>query len=316
MMAYGISFFILFMFATIVIRNWDKEQASEKSKLEMRKKQSKTSFRELAMKKKLEELLEKRTSITKKMKMESELIQAGFDLTYGEFRMITISVGIVTAIIFLIAMHNLIAAVILGVIAAFIPKQIADFLRNRRMLILEKQIGSFIKLSIERYSAHGDFAKALRDTVDDFKRQEPMYTELKRMRAELDVGKPVSDVLRDLYHRLGNVYLLKLVQFYEISSDLGTQESRKELMGEVHMQYTENQKHKMLLRKEIAGPKREAFIMMAAIPVMVVYQFFMNPDYSDFMLHTGLGQMGLAGILVVITFSIWFINKKIGAPLE
>jgi tight adherence protein B len=205
---------------------------------------------------------------------------------------------------------------VLAFIGFVLPSQFMDYLRNRRMLVIEKQVGSFIKLAIERYASHGDFSKSLRDTTDDFKGQEPMYSELKQMKVELDLGKPTTEVLRDMHRRIGNKYLLLFADFYEIASSLGTRDARTELLGEVFKQYRENQQHKSMLRKEIAGPKMEAYIMLGVIPLMMLYQTLSSVEYVEFMLHTTVGQIGLTGIMSVMVGAVWFINKKIGAPIE
>lgn len=304
------------MIGTFVMSGTKDEDEEDKDVLSMRKRQSITNPREFALKKKLEVLLENRVEVSKKYKIESEIMQAGFRMTYGEYRILTIIMAFTLPLIAYIAMRSIFILPILAIVGFVIPGQIVDFFRNKRMLDVEKQVGSFIKLVIERYASHGDFAKGLRDTTEDFKGQEPMYSELKQMRVEIDLGKPVSEVLQSLHRRVGNRYLLLLAEFYEIAHNLGTSDARNELMGEVFNQYKENQRHKASLRKEIAGPKREAYIMMAVIPIMMGYQFVVSDEYTTFMLHTKIGQIGFAGIISVVVGAIWFINKKIGAPIE
>lgn len=308
--------FVLLMMGTFIMGSSKDEDEVDKDVLSMRKRQSFTNPREFAIKKKLEGLLENRVELSKKYKVESEILQAGFKMTYGEFRILTIVMAVALPLISFVAMRSIYVLPILAVVGFAIPGQVIEFLKNKRMLAIEKQVGSFIKLVIERYSSHGDFSKGLRDTTDDFKGQEPMYSELKQMRLELDLGKPVVEVLQSLHRRVGNRYLLLLAEFYEIASNLGTKDARNELMGEVFKQFRENQQHKSMLRKEIAGPKREAYIMLAVIPLMMTYQFVLSDTYGDFMLHTTIGQIGIAGILTVMVGALWFINKKIGAPIE
>lgn len=308
--------FVLLMMGTFIMGSSKDEDEVDKDVLSMRKRQSFTNPREFAIKKKLEGLLENRVELSKKYKVESEILQAGFKMTYGEFRILTIVMAVALPLISFVAMRSIYILPILAVVGFAIPGQVIEFLKNKRMLAIEKQVGSFIKLVIERYSSHGDFSKGLRDTTDDFKGQEPMYSELKQMRLELDLGKPVVEVLQSLHRRVGNRYLSLLAEFYEIASNLGTKDARNELMGEVFKQFRENQQHKSMLRKEIAGPKREAYIMLAVIPLMMTYQFVLSDTYGDFMLHTTIGQIGIAGILTVMVGALWFINKKIGAPIE
>lgn len=318
MMLMGIvALFVLVMIGLIVLTvGSDDEEEKDKDILSMRKRQSKTSLRELALKRKLEALLEDRVEISKRYKLETRLMQAGFNATYGEYRILTIMLGVLLPLASLMFMKSIYQFPVLALVGFFAPGQVVDFFRNRRILVIEKQVGSFIKLTVERYSSHGDFSKALKDTTDDFKGREPLYSELRKLRSELELGRPVNESMRDLHRRIGNPYLLLLSNFYEISSSLGTKDSRNELMREVHKQYGESEKLRGTLRKEIAGPKREAFIMLGAIPAMIGYQFVSSDDYVDFMLNTQTGQIGMSGIAIVMLVSFWFINTKIGAPIE
>lgn len=308
--------FSLVMIGLIVMSVSSKEDEKDKDILSMRKRQSQTSLRELALKKKLESLLEDRVEVSKRYKLETKMMQAGIKATYGEYRILTIMFAIVLPLISLFLMKSIYQLPVLAFVGFMIPGQVVDFFRNRRMIVVEKQVGSFIKLTVERYSSHGDFAKALKDTTDDFEGREPIYSELRTLRSEIELGRPLNEAMNDLYRRVGNPYLKLLGEFYEIASSLGTKAARTELMREVHNQYREAEKLRSTLRKEIAGPKREAFIMLGAIPLMLAYQFSTSPDYADFMMNTTTGQIGLSAILAVLLGAFWFVNKKIGAPIE
>ena len=311
-----IGLFVLVMLILSVMTFMSRDDEGDENILEMRKRQSKSSLRELALKKKLEEMLEDRVEVSKKFETESRLFQAGLNLSYGEYRILTILLALLFPLTSLFVMKSIYQLPVLAIIGFFLPGQIVEFLRNRRLSVIEKQVGSFIKLSIERYSSHGDFGKALRDTTDDFKGNEPLYSELLRLKNDLDYGRPINEALRDLHRRVGNQYLLLFTEFYEIASSLGTKDARDGLMREVYKQYRDNEKIKSKLRKEIAGPKRESFVVLSAIPFVMIYQSFTSDSYLDFMLHTSTGQMGLTVILTIMLATFWFINKKIGAPIN
>ena len=68
--------------------------------------------------------------------------------------------------------------------------------------------------------------------------------------------------------------------------------------------------------QEIDGPKKDAYIILAALPLMMLYMSSTQENYWDFWLNTGLGQFGLGVILISIILSLTFISKKIGAPLD
>ena len=56
--------------------------------------------------------------------------------------------------------------------------------------------------------------------------------------------------------------------------------------------------------------------MVMATPIFMIYQSFATEGYLDFMLNEKLGQIGMAGVVLVLLGCVWFINAKIGAPIE
>ncbi len=293
-----------------------KKGDEEKSVLEMRKAQSTSSFRENALKRKLEGLVEGRAKKGKKIEIEELCLQAGFDMTYGEYRLIGYFTGIIFFIAIIAGLHNIFMAIVLCIIGNFIPGQLIHAIRNSRVSKMEKQVGSFMRLVVERYSSTKDFSQSIQECTKDFKGQEPMYSELQKVSADLNIGIPVSEAMRKLCKRVGNPYLSRMTDYYEIASDLGTTETRENLLKQALIQYEENRSMKSRLRNELNGPVREAYLMVAMVPFISIYMASSTPDYKKFMLQTMMGQISISVILVVILGVIWFINKQIGKPLD
>lgn len=295
---------------------WLKKNEAEKSILDMRKVQSTTNFRENQLKQKLEELLESRVKKTKKNEIETLCMQAGFEITYGEYRMIGLFIAAVVFLAILTAFHNPIMAFIFAITFFFAPGQVIEFIRNRRIAKLDHQVGSFMRLVTERYSSTKDFAQAIRACVDDFEGLEPMYSELRKTTIDLDLGLPVTEAMRRLSKRVGNSYLKRLTEYYEISADLGTVETRTNLLKQALIQYEENRSMKSKLRNELNGPVREAYLIVGVVPFIGAYMYISDPNYGPFMFGSMFGQLVLSAVFVVMMLIILFINKQIGKPLE
>lgn len=293
-----------------------KKDDEEKSVLEMRKHQSTSSFRENQLKRKLESIVEDRAKKGKKIEIENMCLQAGLNLTYGEYRLIGIFTGVFIFLATITGFGNIVMAVVFGVLSSFLPGQLIHTVRNRRVTKLDEQVGSFMRLVTERYATTKDFAKAIQDCTNDFKGIEPMYSELRRTSAELNIGIPVVEAMRNLSKRVGNPYLSRLTDYYEIASDLGTLETRENLLKQALKQYEENRSLKSKLRNELNGPVREAYIMVAITPIIALYMSVATPQYLEFMLKTTIGQVGLTFVSIVMIGCIWFINKQIGKPLD
>jgi tight adherence protein B len=310
--------FILFLFVasmmlTIVLSNMGNKNEEI---LENRKQQTRNLFRENILKQRLEKFTEEKVKFSKRYAIETLCLQAGYRLTYAEYLILSIGCAIVSAVLVGMVMNNPILSIIFAFIGYMLPKQFITFMKNRRFSIMEKQIGPFMQMVIKRYETTKDFKKALELTLVEFKGEEPMYSEIKQTVLEIDLGLPVGEALDNMARRTGNKYLARFSDFYKIASSLGTDEVRKKLLMQAYQQYEENRQDKRDLKKQLATPVREAYIMLGSIPMFAIYQILTNENYIDFMINTTTGKIGTAIIASVFMGCIWFVNSKIGAPLE
>lgn len=293
-----------------------KKEDVEKSALDMRKKQSTSNFRENALKRKMEKIVEERTKKGKKIKIEEMCMQAGFNLSYGEYRLIGYFLGVILAISILGGLQNVFMAIIFLFIGTLLPGQVIHAIRNKRVSQMEEQVGSFMRLVTERYNSTKDFAKSIQDSTEDFQGVEPMYSELSKTSADINLGVGVSDALKKLGVRTGSKYLIRMADYYEIASDLGTTETRENLLKQSLLQYEEDRSMKAELKNELNGPVREAYMMVAMVPLISLYMANATMEYKEFMLETTLGQLSISVIILVLLGVSWFINKQIGKPLD
>lgn len=312
-------FIVLMAITTIILYKDEKEDEVLFGKIndvkKLRTKQI-SGLRENALKQKFEETVEKRIKTTKRYNIESTILRAGFDWNYAELLLVQIGTAILVFIVVLMTMSNVLLAVLFGLVAYLAPIQLFSFIANQRTAKMEGQVGSFIQLVNERYDAHGDFALAIKQSAPDFKGAEPMYGEIQKTILDMEVGMPTSESLENLARRTGNRFLHQLADYYEIASTLGTKDARQRIVGQAWVQFNEDYQMKQKLKSEIAGPKNEAYLMLGFIPIMIVYQAVFSDDYLTFMLTTDTGKLGCVFIASVIMGCVWFINSKIGAPLE
>ncbi|WCK56927.1 hypothetical protein PP175_27325 (plasmid) [Aneurinibacillus sp. Ricciae_BoGa-3] len=305
--------FIVLMLITILIRNMNGKSDSV---IDRRKQQSKNILRENVLKKSLERFSEQKVKFSKRYAIETLCLQAGYHLSYAEYLMMSIGSAIGVAILVGIIMNNPLLAIMFLVIGYMLPRQVITFLKNKRVKMMERQIGPFMQMVIKRYETTRDFSKSLKLTLDEFVGEEPMYSEIKQTVLEIQVGVPVGEAMDNMARRTGNKYMARLADYYKIASSLGTDEIRKKLLTQAYSQFEENRKAKASMKKELAGPVREAYIMLGSIPMFAIYQIMTNDTYVSFMTQTSTGRIGTAVISAVLMGSIWFVNAKIGAPLE
>lgn len=287
-----------------------------KSKLSMRKSQAQGMLKENVLKKKLEEIANEKVKYSKRYKIETMCLQAGFKLSYVEF----VVLGLISSVIIGGTVGTIMNNPILGVMFLFIgylaPGQVVCLLKNRRITILENQIGAFMKMFLKRLEATKDAKKSLNLTMNEFAGEQPMYGELKEAVLEIELGVPINDAFDNLARRTGNKYMYRLSDYYKISSHIGTEEVRKSLLEQAYVQFEENRQAKRFMKKELAGPVREAYVMLASIPMFALYQIMTNKDYVTFMINDPMGKIGTSAIVGVFVGCVWFVNAKIGAPIE
>jgi tight adherence protein B len=213
-------------------------------------------------------------------------------------------------------MNNPILALIFLFVGYMIPKQVITLLKNRRVGLMEKQIGSFMQMVIKRYETTRDFGKALELSTVEFKGEEPLYTELRKTVLDISLGMPVTEAMDGLARRTGNKFMGRLSDYYKIASAIGTDDIRKKLLTQAFQQFEENRKAKQTMKKELSTVVREAYIMLASIPMFAVYQILTNDKYIDFMTNTLMGKIGSVVIVCIFMGAVWFVNNKISAPLD
>ncbi|MBP1308766.1 tight adherence protein B [Paenibacillus sp. 1182] len=287
-----------------------------KNKFENRKEQSKNLLRENVLKQRIEQIAEGRVRYSKRYGIETLCMQAGFPLTYAEYLMISVASGLIVAIFVGMVMNNPILGIIFLFVGYMIPKQVITLRKNRRVVMMEKQIGSFMHMVIKRYETTREFSKALELSTIEFKGEEPLYTELRKTVLDISLGKPVTDAMDSLARRTGNKYLARFSDYYKIASAIGTDEIRKKLLEQAYTQFEENRVNKQTTKKELATVVREAYIMLVSIPMFAIYQVMTNDNYIGFMTGTFLGKVGSVIIIGVFMGAVWFINNKISAPID
>ena len=307
--------FVLIL-GTVIMNKLNKKNEDEEDLKIVKRRKSIKSLQGLKVGESLALKFEKDANVSKKFKIESLCMQAGLPLSYGEYKLICLLCAIIIPIAIMIAINNPFLDLIMIFLVYFIPGQIIKILSNKRVKKMEEQCGSFLRIVLERYKTSKDMSYSIVNTLPDFRGCEPFYSNLRSCVSDINLGMPIEDALTNLAISCGNKFLARFSDYYKISSELATHESKHDLLYQAFLQYEENRELKLLLKKEISGPVSESYIMVVATPAFMVWQSLSNPDYLDFMLNTTTGKIGIAVIFLVVLGSIIFINAKIAAPLD
>jgi tight adherence protein B len=288
---------------------------SENKSFKRRKIQSRNLLKENILRSKLNELTVKKVKASKRLKVEKLCIQAGYNLSYSDYLIVCVLIALACFVVCRFILRNAYLSIILTIAGLFFPNQYFMVKANQRVEKINNQVGPFLKMVIERFKLTNDIKRAIIRTSEEFQDEPPISTEIKRLVAQIDLGRPVDEALSEFAERIDNKFLLRFVDYYKIYTSVGTEES-KALLDEALAQYNEDRKSRLLLKKEISSVKSEAYIVLAGIPAVAVYQIITNPDYVPFMTQTVVGQIGTAVIITFTLVAFWFVNKKIGAPIK
>lgn len=301
----------------VSVENPDEGSIASASTIDELRTRQIQGLREHAIKRKFEENIVEKSDRAKVIKVEETLMRAGLEgWSYGEFTLVKLVLTILGVIMSWLFIANPVVTIMTGVTLYILPLQIVQTIATRRITLMEADIGTFIQLTIERYKVHGDFQRAIKQSAPDFKGREPMYSEIRKTILDFNVGTPTAEAVEKMGKRTGNKFVSQLGNYYEIASTIGTEASRNDIIGQAWDNFSDDYKMKVQHKQEIDGPKKDAYIIVAALPMLMLFQANVDENYVDFFMNTMLGQLGLAAILAVTLLSIIFINKKIGGPLD
>lgn len=305
---------ILFVILIVFTLLMNIERKPKKEKLLNERKKQSFNLQEITFVKKSVDKLNSNIEAKKRNKIETLLVQAGHDMSCGEFVFVSIVSGLMGFLIITTAFQNPLLGILFAIIGYKVPRQIVTIQKNKRIKVLERQIGSFMNMLIERYKVIGDLKQALELTVPEFENTEILYRELLKTLSETEIYTTIV-ALQNLAFRTGNRFLSRMIDYYE-AADAVNDEKRIVLMKQAYAQWADDQSLKRLLKKEIGEPVRDALLLIGTIPVFACYQAAMDKTYVPFMLQHQVGKIGTTVIVATVILCIWLVINKINAPLD
>lgn len=268
------------------------------------------------VKQRLNEYISKNVKYEKRNAMNLLLLQSGLNLGMADYYLISAATAIGSAVVFGPITNNAFAGLVMFIVGLFLPSQVIRFIANRRMMKLDGQMASFIRMTVKRYYVTTNLAASIEMTVDDFNGQEPITSEIKKTIADLEVGTPGIEALEGMYERTRNNYLKLFVANLKVASNIGTEEMKQKLLDGVVEKFDDDIKRRSKLKKEINSPVMEGFLMMSIVPATFIMQSNFDETYLPFMREHILGKIALAVAISLVSVSAWLLINKVGAPLD
>lgn len=269
-----------------------------------------------AVKERMNEYIGKNIKYEKRTKLQKLLIQSGLGITVVDFVLISIFTGICLAISLGALLNNMLVFIVGLLIGFYLPTQIIQFIRNRRVMKLDTQIASFIRMTVKRYYITGQLSTSIEMTLSDFGGQEPISTEIKKTILDIEVGSSAIEALEGMEKRTQNEYLKLFTSNLRASADIGTEKMKQRLLDSVIDKFDEDIKLSSKLKKEISSPVMEGFLMMLIVPATFIMQASSDDTYVPFMRNDPMGKMAMAFAVALMFCSAWLLINKVGAPLD
>ena len=278
--------------------------------------QLKDFSQEKVIKNRLESYIAGNMKYEKKKKLNNLLVQSGLKLSTADLYLMSFFTAFGSAIVVGVLLNNHIVALAMLLVGGMLPTQVVRFIRNKRVIKLDSQIASFIRMTVKRYYVTGKLANSIQMTLSDFNGQEPITSEIKKTLSDIEVGASPIEALEEMEKRTQNEYLGLFVSNLQASANIGTEEMKQKLLDGVVAKFDEDIKLASKLKKEISQPVMEGFLMMLIVPATFIMQASSDETFIPFMRDDPMGRVAMAIAVLLMAASAWVIINKVGAPLE
>lgn len=306
--------YIILMFGVFVIgllMNNEKDSLKEK-----RKKQSLLITKESVMKSRIDEILTEKVKPSYRKKKELEIQQAGLDYSFVELVIYSVISAAILGVVMSFVFKGIFLGLVFAVVGFTIPNAVISAVRGRRLSILDKQVGTFMRVLTKRYESIGVFQDALKSTAEELRNEKPISVEANKTLIDLEITGDVVGSIKRLSERTDNKFLRRFANYYKAVSNEGNKKDRVALLERAYNQYERDRQLTRKNKKETSEQVRNLRIFMAAIPMVAISQMIKDPTYWPFMTTDPLGKKGTAFIVLTLLLVGWLIDKKIAAPLD
>lgn len=306
----------LFVLAAIILIYMFVDRSKEASVERTRKYEECKKFFKNKIAYPLNDALLSKVSDEKIEKAEAKYRQAGYAVSYSVMMLI----NALSCIGCFLASTFILKNIFLGFVGLccgwIIPDMIINFIINKRIKKVDAQIGVFMRMVTERYKSVNSFYKAFESTVEEFRGEEPIYSELVKTAYAISGGEPMSDALMDLGRRTSNKYMIQFADYYTQTAIIGTENAMDRILTMAVDQYDKHMENDRKNAREISEIGMQSYTMLGMVPAVAAFGIFEVDDYIPFMTTTLIGKVGVAVIVFIWIIVFWIVTFKLSAPLD
>jgi tight adherence protein B len=278
-----------------------KQARDRMSEMSKRRKSVQDSLKDLEKKQQ-----EKASRKTPAMKVR--LIQAGLSISVPQFYMISFVLGVFIAFLVFVSTANpLVAAGLLIVVTAGLPRWLVNFLIKRRCKQFLEEFPNALDVMVRSIKSGLPLNDAIRLIANDG--QEPVKAEFKRVIEAQQLGLNIPEACA----RMINTVPLPEVNFFSVVIAIQAQAggNLSEAIGNLSKVLRERRKMKSKVQALSMEAKASACII-GALPFIVAFLVYTtSPDYMMILFTDPRGHMIMAASGVWMSIGIWVMRNMI-----
>jgi tight adherence protein B len=233
--------------------------------------------------------------------------QAGSRISPGTFVMVTVGSGIAVAFVAATFVRQPFAPAVGLAFGLVLPLLFFKHRRSKRMKKFEEQFPEALDLLSRALRAGHAFQTALGMAGDEL--LEPVGPEFKKTFDQQNFGLPLKDALTQLSERVPLLDVRFFVTAVVIQRETGGNLS--EILDNLAHVVRERFKIQRQIRVHTAHGRFTAWVLLGLPAVLAIMLFRINPDQMRVMIDERMGQMMLAGALVLQTIGYFWIRQVI-----
>lgn len=194
-----------------------------------------------------------------------------------------------------------------GAVGMTLPFLVLKVKRKRRLHAFEEQFPEGLDLISRALKAGHAFATGLKMVADEM--PEPVGPEFRKAFDEQNFGLPMKDALDNLTRRIPALDVRFFATAVLIQRETGGNLS--EILDNLAHVVRERFKILRQVRVYTAHGRFTGYVLLALPAVLAIALSFINPDHMNLLFHEHMGQMMLAGALVMQTIGFLWIKQVI-----
>lgn len=239
--------------------------------------------------------------------MQAQLEQAGWPLRSTEFVLIQVGATALGAIFGFVLFSRWWLGIVLMIVGALAPRMVLANKCTKRTAAFLEQLPDTLGLLAGSLQAGYGFMQAL-DTVSK-EAAPPTSNEFSRVLAEARLGMPLEDALDNMAERVGGEDFKWVVLAINIQRQVGG--NLATLLSTVADTLREREQVRRQIKVLSAEGRLSAVILVALPFVLVGYLELVNPKYLSALTGETIGQIAIAGALVLIAIGVFWMRKII-----